>query len=166
MKIATLCYLIDKDKKKILLGKKKYGGAKGKLNGFGGKFEQTDSSIKKSLQREFTEETGVNLKAPKLHAVLFFHFSENKKDITVYVYKCFSWTGTLKESEEMSVHWYEENSIPVDKMWPSDSIWFPLVMKYSNLIIDLHFKKDHELPDEISIKFNQKLKNQLPSGLA
>jgi len=37
MKLVTNCYLIDRKNNKILLGRKKYGIAKGILNGFGGK---------------------------------------------------------------------------------------------------------------------------------
>ncbi|MDO8570117.1 MAG: NUDIX domain-containing protein [Candidatus Daviesbacteria bacterium] len=157
MKIATLCYLIDSKKKRVLLGKKKYGGAKGKLNGFGGKVETKDITILECIKREFLEETGISLNNPKLSNVVFFNWEGEKENLVVYVYKCTNWSGDPKESEEMTADWYKLDSIPIGKMWASDSIWFPLAIKYSELIINLYFQPNKDQPKEVSIKFNEKL---------
>lgn len=43
---------------RVLLGMKKRGPGTGKWNGFGGKLEKTDASVKAGAVREFREETG------------------------------------------------------------------------------------------------------------
>jgi hypothetical protein len=40
---ATLCLIIDKDKKRILLAMKKRGFGVGKYNGFGGKVKEDET---------------------------------------------------------------------------------------------------------------------------
>ena len=74
---ATLVYIIKGDK--ILLGTKKYGGAKGILNGFGGKIEEFDKDILEAAKREVVEETSLDLKTVFPIGVLKFHW-EYKDD--------------------------------------------------------------------------------------
>ncbi len=137
--LATLCYLIDEDR--ILLGKKKYGGAKDKINGFGGKVEYTDKSIADAVIREFKEETNIDISSPILTSVLFFNSldtkTQEKKNVNIYVYIANSYKGIPEESEEMTVEWIDLKSIPFDQMWENDRLWFNIVMSGKKSIIEL-----------------------------
>lgn len=156
MRIATLCYLFDKKKNKILFGAKKYGGAKGKINGFGGKVEESDKSMREAVKREFWEETGVKLTNPKLRSVLIFHF-EDKEVVPLYLYFATKWQGNPKESEEMKVFWIDRNVIPFEKMWPGDQVWFPIVNRFENTVIEAYFGKNNPFPEKLTVNFRQKL---------
>lgn len=157
--LATLCYLIDKDEKKILLGKKKYGGAKGKVNGYGGKVEINDESIKSAAVREFKEETSIDLIDPELTSIIFFN-SENTvtketKSVNIYAYISNKWKGEAVESGEMTVEWMETNKIPFEEMWENDRLWFNIVISGKKSIIKL-LTVDGKL-QEIKVKFQDKL---------
>jgi 8-oxo-dGTP pyrophosphatase MutT (NUDIX family) len=151
MKIATLCYLFNDEY--ILLGSKKYGKAKGILNGFGGKVEDADKNIVDAVKREFYEETKVKIENPTLRSILIFNF-ENKDIIPIYLYFAEKWKGTPTDTQEMKVHWYKHNKVPVHKMWPGDKIWFPIVMSYKNTLINIYFKESDPDPQKIEIAFN------------
>lgn len=70
VKYATLAYIFANDK--ILLGAKKYEGAKGKLNGFCGKIEESDKDIYDAVKREVFEETNLVISEPELYGKLIF----------------------------------------------------------------------------------------------
>ena len=59
MKVASLCFLVDKKNKRVLMGMKKRGFGAGKYNGFGGKVEAGET-IEEAVIRELWEESGVN----------------------------------------------------------------------------------------------------------
>ncbi len=125
MKLATICYLIDKDKNRILLGRKKYGVAKGILNGFGGKVEEADKSIKDAVIREFFEETSVTLIKPTLSGIIHFHYQDVSKNACAYIYLCEKWEGEPKESKEMEVVWFDLDNIPINEMGRMTKFGFP-----------------------------------------
>ncbi len=37
--------------------------------------------------------------------------------------------GEIVETEEMRPQWYEQDSIPYDKMWPDDEKWYPTMLE-------------------------------------
>ena len=55
LKEVTLCYLLDKDNKKVLIAMKKRGFGVGKLNGAGGKLKEGET-VEQALLRETKEE--------------------------------------------------------------------------------------------------------------
>lgn len=161
--VATLCYLIDEKNNKILLGKKKYGGAKGKVNGFGGKVEEKDKTIKEAAIREFTEETNVQLKELELVSIISFHSkdtsSNENKSVKIFTFTSNSWTGTPEESEEMSVEWFDRKQIPFEEMWENDRLWFNVVMSGKKSTIDL-YTVDGNL-SEIRVEFTEQLNEKI-----
>jgi 8-oxo-dGTP diphosphatase len=59
MKYATICLLVEGNPaQKILLGLKKKGFGKGKIVGFGGKIEPTET-VEQAVVRELREETSM-----------------------------------------------------------------------------------------------------------
>lgn len=157
MKLATICYLIDKKNNKILLGRKKYGITKGILNGFGGHVEEFDKSIKDAAIREFFEETSIKIANPVLSGALFFHYDDKTKDACGYIYLCENWRGKPKESEEMEVEWFNLNNIPVNRMWPDDKLWFPVFLEKQNLVVHSHRNKPGDFPYKVVMEFDQKI---------
>ncbi len=156
MRIATLGYLYDLNNNQTLLGEKKYGQAMGKVNGFGGKLEPNDKSIKHAFKREFYEETGLKIINPQLNSVIKFIFSQ-QEDLYVYVYTAHRYLGNLCESDEMKTYWIPNNNIPIDKMWPSDRLWFPIINQFKSTFIILNFNPEQSSPNQMTILFNQKL---------
>ncbi len=149
---ATLCYLIDTKKKMVLLGSKKYGEAKGKLNGFGGKIEKSDRSVIDAIEREFKEETRITLKNPHLTAII--RIKKPKLIAKIFVYKCLDWEGVAQESDEMTVKWYPIMDLPFEAMWENDKIWLPLVLNYTGISITLLHNQNTMLPRRITIVFD------------
>ncbi len=154
MKKETLCFLIDWDSRKILLGMKKEGFGHGKYNGFGGKIEQGET-IEKAAIRELYEETKIRASESDIKRVGKFDFSFFEKEEwnrVVYVYFINKWVGDPKESEEMFPKWFNFKEIPFDIMWKSDSYWLPLVLKGKKLEGNFLFDKDKESIKEHNIK--------------
>lgn len=152
--VATLCYL--EDGHKYLLGKKKYGGDKGKVNGFGGKIEETDTDIMSAITREFYEETGATIINPTLSGIVEI-YKENVITTVFYLFKASRYSGKPQESNEMKVFWRKKSNLPLDKMWASDSLWFPIFVRKNNILIKLYFDNFKDTPDRMDISFNQKL---------
>src|SRR3990167_4431189 len=129
--LCTLCYIINKNTKEILLAEKKRGLGVGYFNGPGGKVEKNES-VKIATIRETFEETCVKLQEEDLvHcATLEFAFSDRPSiDMIVYAFLCYKWEGEPAETEEMKPQWFPINNIPYDKMWADDPHWLPQVLE-------------------------------------
>ena len=136
MKQTTLCTLVDRKKKKILLGMKKQGFGQGKWNGFGGKIEPGESPEKAAV-RELWEETGIHARKVRKvaeHVFLFPHVPPEKQwDNVMHVFLAEEWEGEPAESREMKPEWFRFADIPFKRMWQDDSHWLPLILKGKNV---------------------------------
>jgi 8-oxo-dGTP diphosphatase len=138
MKKATLCFPIKENK--ILLGNKKRGFGKNKINGFGGKIEENETTEQAAI-REVYEETQIKAKKENLKKVgkIDFVFPCNGNfNHQAYVYFIEDWEGTPKETEEMTCKWFDIDQIPFEKMWDADKHWMPFVL--DNKKIDAYFE--------------------------
>ncbi len=150
-KVGTLIYVFDENK--ILLGSKKYGKAKGILNGYGGKVEVADSSLKDAALRELEEETGLKVEKIKIHGVLNMQWGVDAR-AKICIFRAYGLKNKPKESNEMTVNWFEINSVPKERMWKSDKYWFDLVLRNRKFIADLIFDStDSDLLKRISVEF-------------
>ena len=112
----TLAFILEKDR--ILLGKKKRGFGAGHWNGFGGKIKPPET----------VEEALIVPKNFKKIAEMTFHFKANNFTLKkVHVFVADSFSGEIKESEEMMPKWFLINEVPFDKMWEDDIHWFPIM---------------------------------------
>ncbi len=152
--VGTICYLHSNDS--YLLGEKKYGGAQGKVNGFGGKIETTDQSIYDAVKREFREETSIQLNAPKYCGIIEIFKNETRKAI-FYLFKADDFIGQPQESEEMKVYWVKNTEVPFEKMWASDALWLPLFLKNDNIRVKLYFQEGNDKADRMEVTFNATL---------
>ncbi len=150
-KTGTLIYVFKDNK--ILLGSKKYGKAKGKLNGYGGKIEITDGSVEKAALRELKEETGLEVKKIEVHAVLNMSWGEDQ-GARIFVFRAYELRNNPKESNEMTVGWFDIDSVPKESMWESDRYWFDLVLQDRKFKADLIFDNiDSHLLKKMSVEF-------------
>ena len=152
MKNATLCFLINKETEKILLGMKKRGFGKNKWNGFGGKVEDGEN-IKQAAIRELFEESGVKVKdAKKLAELTFFFKNKPKWNQVVHVFISNNWKGEAIESEEMLPKWFNFKDIPFEKMWRDDVHWLPFILKNKKVNGEFTFGEDNETIIDIKLK--------------
>ncbi|MBS3081942.1 8-oxo-dGTP diphosphatase [Candidatus Pacearchaeota archaeon] len=128
-KQCTLCIIVSNNK--ILLGMKKRGFGVGKYNGYGGKVK-VGEGVQEAALREFKEESGLEAKIEDLVKVgeIDFYFPHQPNfDQTVHIYTISNFEGMLKETEEMSPHWFNLEEIPYSSMWDDDKHWLPLVLE-------------------------------------
>lgn len=131
---------------RILLGMKKRGFGKGKLNGFGGKLNEGESIVEAAI-RELEEEIGIKVTIDGLKKMgeldFYFPHSEEDWDQRVHVFVVKSWEGEPVESEEMGCEWHDLDKIPFDRMWDDDKFWLPKVLEGRNIKGAFHFGKDN-----------------------
>ena len=156
MKQATLCFLVNQEEQKILLGMKKRRFGEGKYNGFGGK-PNGDERIEETAVRELREEASVEVASESLFKVaeLTFYFSQKPEwDQVVHVYLDYQWEGTPQESEEMRPEWFRFAEIPYSQMWQDDKYWLPLLLQGKQVTGTFHFGDDNETVVKYELKEN------------
>jgi 8-oxo-dGTP pyrophosphatase MutT (NUDIX family) len=154
---ATLCFLVKGEM--ILLAMKKKGFGAGKWNGVGGKVEAGER-VEAAAIRETQEEIGVTPKVLKKAAELEFYFySEGKgqspMDQKVTVYISDEWDGSPSESDEMAPKWYRKDALPLESMWPDDSLWLPNVISGKFVEAMFLFGKDDKIMDHLVLEKGQ-----------
>lgn len=156
MNDKTLCLIIDKKKDKILLGMKKKGFGKGKINGFGGKIESFDESIQHAAAREVIEECNLKIYIKDIlkYGEIDFYFphkEEWNQKVHIFIAYYNESMGEPKESDEMSVSWHNITEIPFEKMWSDDREWVPYILDNKKIKAEFHFKEDNNTTDKFQI---------------
>ncbi|KAF7289940.1 S-adenosyl-L-methionine-dependent methyltransferase [Mycena indigotica] len=123
LKLYTNAFVLHGDK--ILLGLKKRGLGVNKYNGFGGKVESRESTLEAAL-RELKEESGITAPLELAGTLLFVVPGEKWAHIDIF--RAENYSGTVTESEEMCPEWFNQASIPYEKMWETDRTWLPLLL--------------------------------------
>jgi 8-oxo-dGTP diphosphatase len=124
MILATLCYVKrDGHTLMVLRNKKPNDIHIGKWNGLGGKFEPGETP-EECVVREVREESGLELRNPRLHGLLLFQgFKGN--DWYVFVFTAHEFEGELIESPEGDLEWIADEKLPELALWESDRIFLP-----------------------------------------
>lgn len=109
---------------------KKRGQGMGKWNVPGGKIQNGESEVDAAV-RETREESGIVPCNPQLAGRLEFRFpAGNSWDNDCAVYRTEEFSGKLlEETEECRAFWMRMDGIPMDKLWDSDRLWLPLLLK-------------------------------------
>jgi 8-oxo-dGTP pyrophosphatase MutT (NUDIX family) len=153
MKTATLCFILDRDVR-ILLGRKKRGFGREKMNGFGGKVEPGET-LREAVLREVREETGLRLFAPALReagTVTFVFPFEPRFDHHVHLFVTSVWEGEPRETAEMAPAWFPLDEIPFERMWADDPHWLPLVLAGKRIEATFTFAEDNETPSAWTVR--------------
>jgi len=124
MKLATLCYL-QHDGCTLMIHRVKRADDihAGKWNGLGGKLEAGESP-EECVCRELREESGLEIRTPRLHGLLTFAGFKGE-DWYVFVYTASEFSGALRENEEGYLRWVPDAELLSLPLWPSDAIFFP-----------------------------------------
>ena len=124
MILATLCY-IKKDGRTLMVhrNKKPNDMHAGKWNGLGGKFEPGESP-EECIIREVREESGLQIRNPKLHGLLMFPDFKGD-DWYVFVFTSSEFEGDLINSPEGKLEWIPDENMTALNLWESDQIFFP-----------------------------------------
>ncbi|MHB1685877.1 MAG: NUDIX hydrolase [Ignavibacteriaceae bacterium] len=125
MRLATLCYVIDKKKNRTLMlhrVKKENDVHEGKWNGLGGKFEKGECP-EDCVIREVMEESGLTIISPKLHGFITFPLFDGVDDWYVFVFTAENYSGELIESTEGNLEWILNENITKLNLWDGDAIF-------------------------------------------
>ena len=125
MKLATLCYVIDKKKNRTLMlhrVKKVNDVHEGKWNGLGGKLEFGESP-EECVIREIKEESGLTISDPRLHGFITFPLFDGVDDWYVFVFTVENYSGEIIESAEGNLEWIPSESVTALNLWDGDAIF-------------------------------------------
>jgi 8-oxo-dGTP pyrophosphatase MutT (NUDIX family) len=158
--VATVVFLITGNQdKKICLAKKKLNvhSKDGKelknsatFNGYGGKREEEDVSIRDTATRELFDESGVVASPRNLIPAgnIRFYWPDNSSDkpnMDVFFFFLATFEGDPKETNEMgSPEFFEINKIPFEQMLPADRIFLPKMLVGEKVVADVFFGKKDE----------------------
>lgn len=118
---ATLMFIIDEDRREVLLIRKKRGLGAGKINGPGGKIDPGETSLECAV-RETQEELGVTALNPAHHGELWFQFVDGLR-MHVDVWVSTRHDGNAVETPEALPLWTSLDALPFDQMWADDEHW-------------------------------------------
>ena len=143
----TLIFVLNREKKRILLGMKKRGFGVNKYNGYGGKVEMNESILQGAI-RELEEESGLKVADLNRVGYIVFHMEESQKIMKVHVYTYDEKEElTPIETDEMRPQWFGFDEIPFDRMWPDDPYWLPLLLQGKKFIGRFDYSDDNTIID-------------------
>jgi len=151
MKLATLCYLIDKREKKTLMihrVKKENDYHEGKWNGLGGKFEKGESPEECAI-REVKEESGLTMIKPRMHGFITFPEFDGVDDWYVFVFTSENFTGKIIDSNEGILEWIPNDKVTSLNLWDGDRIFIDWLYQEKFFSAKFNYKKgkyiDHKV---------------------
>lgn len=127
MKLATLCYVIDKNTNSTLMihrVKKQNDYHEGKWNGLGGKFEHGESPEECAI-REIEEESGLKVKSVIMKGFITFPMFDGKEDWYVFLFTANEFSGNLIDSNEGNLAWIKNEKLTELNLWDGDKIFIP-----------------------------------------
>jgi 8-oxo-dGTP pyrophosphatase MutT (NUDIX family) len=145
---ATVVFPMQQNK--VLLGRKMLKVGAGKWNGYGGKPEPEDATIRHTACRELFEETGKGIMCqPEDLSVWakidFFLFDNQTSDpnFSVIFYTAEHFSGTAVQTAEMeSPTWFAIDSIPYNEMLPADRDFIPKIFAGEVFVGTVRFNAD------------------------
>jgi 8-oxo-dGTP diphosphatase len=126
MILATLCYIQHAGQTLMIHRIKRADDIHlGKWNGLGGKLEPGESP-EECVIREVREESGLELREPRLCGLLMFSAFKGN-DWIVFVFTADAFSGELRENYEGYLEWIPDARLESLPLWPSDHIFLPWI---------------------------------------
>lgn len=125
MKLATLCYVMDKNNNSTLMIhriKKENDYHEDKWNGLGGKFEAGEGPEDCAI-REIKEESGLLVKSPRMHGFITFPHFDGIDDWYVFIFTADEFEGNLIDSPEGRLEWIPNDKLTRLNLWEGDKIF-------------------------------------------
>jgi 8-oxo-dGTP diphosphatase len=125
MKLATLCYVMNKQNNTTLMiyrNKKKNDYHEGKWNGLGGKFNPGETPEECAV-REIREESGLIVKSVVMKGFITFPLFDGKDDWYVFLFTADNFEGTLIDSPEGKLEWIKNDKLVELNLWEGDKIF-------------------------------------------
>jgi len=147
MKLATLCY-IEKQNQYLMLHrtKKENDIHKGMYVGLGGKFEAGESP-ENCVVREVFEESGLQIKNPKLRGILTFPKNFNKEDWYVFLFVATEFTGEVRFCKEGELVWIDKDKLDELPMHEGDRYFVEWLEKYNGIFSVKYIYENSTLKD-------------------
>lgn len=136
---------------KIFLAEKKRGFGAGKLNGYGGKFEEKkgDKTILDCACREVKDESTLDIKPDSFKELGYidFYFDDKPEDNKrVFVYRVDEFEGVPEETEEMKkAELFDFKKIPKERMWEADREFLPSIRDGKPIKGEAHYAEGGRL---------------------
>jgi 8-oxo-dGTP diphosphatase len=131
MKLATLCYVIDKKNNATLMLhriKKKNDYHEGKWNGLGGKFLPGETP-EECAAREIKEESGLIVKSLKMKGFISFPLFDKKDDWYVFIFTADQFEGELLDSADGMLKWIPNEKLFDLNLWDGDKIFMEWIFR-------------------------------------
>ncbi|HTL48201.1 MAG TPA: 8-oxo-dGTP diphosphatase [Verrucomicrobiae bacterium] len=124
MILATLCY-VKKNGKTLMMQRGKRPGDMhaGKWNGLGGKMNPGETP-EECCVREVREESGLEVRRPKLHGIITFPKFNEKHDWYAFVFTADEFDGEpFAECDEGRLEWIGDAKVPELPLWEGDRVF-------------------------------------------
>lgn len=140
---VTLCYIIKNHKWLMLLRNKKENDInEGKWIGVGGKVEDSET-IEECIIREIKEETGLNPFKVDFRGVVDFIY-EFKDYEKIWVYICRDFEGEIKDCDEGTLAWIDEEDILDLDLWEGDIVFLKKLIENNDELFHFELKYDEQ----------------------
>ncbi len=152
MKLATLCYVIDKKTDSTLMihrVKKQNDYHEGKWNGLGGKFEAGEFPEECAI-REIEEECGLKVKSVKMKGFITFPLFDGKEDWYVFLFTADDFDGTLIDSPEGNLSWIKNDKLVELNLWDGDKYFIPWLFKDGFFSAKFNYENGKYLDHQVS----------------
>ncbi|OGU85292.1 MAG: DNA mismatch repair protein MutT [Ignavibacteria bacterium RBG_16_35_7] len=152
MKLATLCYVINKKNDCTLMihrTKKINDYHLGKWNGLGGKFESGESPEECAI-REIKEESGLVVKNITMKGIITFPMFDGIEDWYVFLFVANEFSGELIDSNEGNLKWIQNKKLTEINLWEGDKIFIPWLFKDKFFSAKFNYENGKFLDYEVS----------------
>ncbi|MDD5463574.1 MAG: hypothetical protein PHP62_00310 [Candidatus Moranbacteria bacterium] len=144
----TLVFIVDG--REVILAPKMHKIGAGRYNGYGGKIEPSDPSIKFRAVEELWEEAWTLIGERHLQKVAEGYFINNKNDgrvitckVNIFLAQKKNCIGTPTATEEMGEpESFDMDNMPYDNMMAADRYWLPEIFKGRKIIIRATMKNN------------------------